>query len=59
MAVLFQSGLCMMVLIKPVTYLCPMLTGAGGCSDTFPFGMIHETLGSVPLLAAAKKLFSD
>jgi hypothetical protein len=57
--VLFQSGLCMMALIKPVTYVWPALIRPGGCSDTAPLGVIHDTLGSVPALAAAKKFDSD
>src|SRR5579859_6227930 len=58
MAVLDQSGLAMIALIKPVMYVWPALTGEVGCSDTALFGMTQETAGSVPARAAAKKLFS-
>src|SRR5947209_7965636 len=59
MAVLPQSGLCMIVLIRPVTYVWPLLIGLGGCSETSPLGTSQETEGSDPAWAAAKKLFSD
>ena len=56
---LFQSGLRMIALISPVTYVWPLLISAGGCSDTRPLGAIHDTAGRVPAFAAAKKSDSD
>ena len=53
---LSHSGLCMIALTSPVTYAWPALTRPGGCSDTVPFGLIQETAGRVPFLAAVKKL---
>jgi len=50
--VLSQSGLCMIVLISPVTYVWPALINPGGCSDTVPLGTIHETWGRDPAFAA-------
>lgn len=55
---LFESGLGMIAFTRPVTYVCPALTSAVGCSDTLPFGSIHDTAGSVPSFAAVKKLES-
>ena len=52
---LLHSGLRMIALISPVTYVWPALISPGGCSDTVPFGVIHDTAGSSPFLAAAKK----
>jgi hypothetical protein len=57
--VLSQSGLFMIALTRPVTYVWPALTSAGGCSETVPFGSIQETAGRVPFLAAVKKFVSD
>src|SRR5262245_15141852 len=37
-----------------VTYAWPALTSPGGCSETEPVGLIHETAGRVPLRAALK-----
>src|SRR5689334_25031018 len=37
-----------------VTYAWPALTSPGGCSETEPVGLIHDTAGSVPALAALK-----
>src|SRR5947209_14635294 len=45
----------MIALIRPVTYVWPALTSAGGCSETRPLGLIQETAGSSPALAWAKK----
>ena len=56
---LLQSGLRMSALINPVTYVCPALTSPGGCSETTALGTTHETAGSAPALAAAKKLLID
>src|SRR5205823_5246410 len=53
------SALRMIALINPVTYVCPALTSPGGCSETAALGTIHETAGSAPALAAAKKLLID
>ena len=53
---LLQSGLRMIALINPVTYVWPALIRPGGCSDTVPFGVIHDTAGRSPSLAAVKKL---
>ena len=52
MAVLFQSGLFITELINPVTYDCPELTRAGGCSLTGLLGSIQLTAGRVPFFAA-------
>src|SRR5258708_2445845 len=49
----------MIALISPVTYVWPALTSEGGCSETLPFGSIHDTAGSVPFCAAVKNLLSD
>ena len=51
-----QSGPCMIVLIRPVTYDWPADTSPGGCSLTAPFGVTHETAGRAPFLAWSKKL---
>src|SRR5215813_9306773 len=45
----------MIALIALVTYACPRVTSAGGCSLTRLLGVSHETSGSVPALASAKK----
>src|SRR5262245_27421473 len=37
-----------------VTYAWPALTSPGGCSETEPVGLIHETAGRVPVFAALK-----
>ena len=55
LAVESQSGLRMIALTTFVTYAWPVDTSPGGCSLTAPFGVIHETAGSVPFFAAVKK----
>src|ERR1700759_960353 len=49
----------MIALIRPVTYVSPVLISPGGCSDTLPFGVIHDTAGRCPALTSAKKSDSD
>jgi hypothetical protein len=45
-AVDFHAGLCMSVLIRPVTYVCARLTSDDwGWSETTPLGTIQETAG--------------
>ena len=56
---LFQSELCMIASISPVTYVCPALTRAGGCSETWWLGTIHDSAGSLPAFAAEKNRFRD
>ena len=56
---LLQSGLRMIALTRPVTYVWPALIRPGGCSDTVPFGVTHDTDGKVPFLAALRKFDSD
>ena len=52
MAVLLQALLCMTALTSEVTYVCPQLTRFGGCSLLCPFGITHETFGSVLFFAS-------
>ena len=52
---LLHSGLRMIALISPVTYVSPVLISAGGCSETVPFGVTHDTAGRSPFFTAVKK----
>ena len=56
MAVDFQSGPCMIMLISPVTYDWPFVIRAGGCSLTAFVGATQETAGRRPAFAALSKL---
>src|ERR1051326_707351 len=55
MAVLSQSGPCITVLIRLVTYKLAAADRSRRPSLSAAFGITHETAGRFPLLAAAKK----
>lgn len=43
-----RTGSCMMALMMPVTYACPSVIEAGGCSLTLSAGKNQATCGTVP-----------